>query len=374
MCKTQATVQVLEKLKPAERTDLNDTRNEYLFRTPLLADVLEPMLKDERDKPMLYLLLNIAQISFTSAFFVYYVNIQGWSAWARHLCGVAHVVTLLVLFLERFMLMMHFSSHRTIFRNEALNSAIVWIYAPFFGVPNGVYKLHHVIMHHIENNHELDSTSTEPFQRDSWAHFLQYWARFVFGVWIELPLYCLQTKRWEWAQRLLAGLGSYVITSVLLAKYVNFTATFYVFNLTYIIAMSALAFGNWSQHIFINPEDSTSNFGLTYNCLDNGANKRTFNDGYHAIHHINARLHWSEIPEYFLNNKDKHLQGGALTFRGLDFFEVGMFTMTKQLRKVAEHYVHLGSEDTAPTVEEVEAKLRKWLAPIHRDPVADKAR
>lgn len=332
------------------------------------------MLKDERDKPMLYLLLNIAQISFTSAFFVYYVNIQGWSAWARHLCGVAHVVTLLVLFLERFMLMMHFSSHRTIFRNEALNSAIVWIYAPFFGVPNGVYKLHHVIMHHIENNHELDSTSTEPFQRDSWAHFLQYWARFVFGVWIELPLYCLQTKRWEWAQRLLAGLGSYVITSVFLAKYVNFTATFYVFNLTYIIAMSALAFGNWSQHIFINPEDSTSNFGLTYNCLDNGANKRTFNDGYHAIHHINARLHWSEIPEYFLNNKDKHLQGGALTFRGLDFFEVGMFTMTKQLRKVAEHYVHLGSEDTAPTVEEIEAKLRKWLAPIHRDPVADKAK
>mmetsp|Transcript_137643 Transcript_137643/g.326062 ORF Transcript_137643/g.326062 Transcript_137643/m.326062 type:complete len:375 (-) Transcript_137643:161-1285(-) len=374
MCKTQATVQVLEKLKPAERTDLNDTRNEYLFRTPLLADVLEPMLKDERDKPMLYLLLNIAQISFTSAFFVYYVNIQGWSAWARHLCGLAHVVTLLVLFLERFMLMMHFSSHRTIFRNEALNSAIVWIYAPFFGVPNGVYKLHHVIMHHIENNHELDSTSTEPFQRDSWAHFLQYWARFVFGVWIELPLYCVQTKRWEWAQRLLAGLASYVITSVFLAKYVNFTATFYVFNLTYIIAMSALAFGNWSQHIFINPEDSTSNFGLTYNCLDNGANKRTFNDGYHAIHHINARLHWSEIPEYFLNNKDKHLQGGALTFRGLDFFEVGMFTMTKQLRKVAEHYVHLGSEDTAPTVEEVEAKLRKWLAPIHRDPVADKAK
>jgi len=374
MCKTQATVQVLEKLKPAERTDLNDTRNEYLFRTPLLADVLEPLLKDERDKPMLYLLLNIAQISFTSAFFVYYVNIQGWSAWARHLCGIAHVVTLLVLFLERFMLMMHFSSHRTIFRNEALNSAIVWIYAPFFGVPNGVYKLHHVIMHHIENNHELDSTSTEPFQRDSWAHFFQYWARFVFGVWIELPLYCVQTKRWEWAQRLLAGLASYVIASVLLSKYVNFTATFYVFNLTYIIAMSALAFGNWSQHIFINPEDSTSNFGLTYNCLDNGANKRTFNDGYHAIHHINARLHWSEIPEYFLNNKDKHLKGGALTFRGLDFFEVGMFTMTKQLRKVAEHYVHLGSEDTAPTVEEVEAKLRKWLAPIHRDPVADKAK
>ena len=50
--------------------------------------------------------------------------------------------------------MMHFSSHRTIFHNDILNelqvkasseslATEVWLYAPFFGVPIGVYKLHH---------------------------------------------------------------------------------------------------------------------------------------------------------------------------------------------------------------------------------------
>mmetsp|Transcript_16402 Transcript_16402/g.30901 ORF Transcript_16402/g.30901 Transcript_16402/m.30901 type:complete len:375 (+) Transcript_16402:119-1243(+) len=374
MCKTQATVQVLDKLKPADRSDLSNYRNEYLFRTPFVADAMEPLLKDDRDRPMLYLLLNIAEILFPGALIVFYVNIQGWAAPLRHLIGLLHIATIVVLFLERFMLMMHFSSHRTIFHNNFLNSAIVWLYAPMFGVPAGVYKLHHVIMHHIENNHELDASSTEPFQRDSWTDFARYWARFAFGVWIELPYYCLQSKRWEWLKTLCLGLASSVVTVFCLAKYVNFTATFYVFMLPYVVVMSALAFGNWSQHIFINPEDSTSNFGLTYNCLDNPANKRTFNDGYHAVHHLNARLHWSEIPEYFLANKEKHVSGGALTFRGVDFFEVGMLTMTKQLKKLAQYYVHLGSEDTAPTVDEVEAKLRSWLVPIHRDPTAAKAK
>ncbi|CAJ1419269.1 unnamed protein product [Effrenium voratum] len=372
MCKTEGSVQVLSKLKPAERTDLDGSRNEYLFRTPILSDKLQPLLKDPRDAPMLHLMLNIAELVVPGVIMVFAVNLLGMAGWVRHFVGVTYILSVFGLFLERFMLMMHFSSHRTIFQNDTLNALQVWLYAPFFGVPMGVYKIHHVIMHHIENNHELDASSTEQFQRDSWAHFFRYWARFVFGVWIELPLYCLQSKRWEMAKTLIVGLGGYICFLYVLATYVNFTATLYAFMIPYVIAMSALAFGNWSQHIFVNPEDSMSNFGLTYNCLDNGANKRTFNDGYHAIHHINARLHWSELPEYFLQNQDKHISGGALTFRGVDFFEVGVYTMTKQLNKLAPYYVHLGSEETKPSLQEIEDKLRKWRPKrkslIWRDP------
>eukprot|EP00440_Ansanella_granifera_P056994 gb/GFBE01061785.1/.p1 GENE.gb/GFBE01061785.1/~~gb/GFBE01061785.1/.p1 ORF type:complete len:162 (+),score=47.35 gb/GFBE01061785.1/:1-486(+) len=149
-----------------------------------------------------------------------------------------------------------------------------------------------------------------------------------------------------------------------MAKYVNFTATAYVFFATYVVAMTAMSFGNWSQHIFVNPENSHSNYQLTFNCIDTPANKRTFNDGYHVIHHLNARLHWSEIPEYFLKNKDKHNDNLALTFRGLDFFEVGVLVMTKQLPKLAEHYVHLGSEDTAPTRSQIVDRMQGWLRPL----------
>jgi len=374
MCKTEEVgVQMLTELKPAERSDLNSMRNEYLFRTPILSDMLLPLLKDKRDEPMLHLMLNIAEFVIPSVTLIYAVNFAAMPSWVRHLIGLTHMVMMLVLFLERFMLMMHFSSHRTIFSNHILNELLVVLYAPFFGVPMAVYKLHHVIMHHIENNHELDASSTEKFQRDSWAHFFRYWLRFVWGVWIELPLYCIQTKRWEWAAKLVGGLASYFAMIVLLAKYVNFTATFYTFMLPYVVGMSALSFGNWCQHIFVNPEDSLNNFGLTYNCIDNGANKRSFNDGYHAIHHLNARLHWSELPTYFVENQEKHIAGGALTFRGVDFFEVGVFTMTKQLNKLAKYYVHLGPEDTRPSLKEVEDKLRSWLVPVERVEKSKKA-
>ena len=49
---------------------------------------------------------------------------------------------------------------------------------PFFGIPPGMYRLHHVVMHHIENNvFDEDLSSTEPYRRDSFAHWLVYFAR-----------------------------------------------------------------------------------------------------------------------------------------------------------------------------------------------------
>merc|ERR1711879_324864 len=128
---------------------------------------------------------------------------------------------------------------------------------------------------------------------------------------------------------------------------------------------AAMSFGNWSQHIFVNPSDAQNNYALSYNCIDTPVNKTTFNDGYHIIHHVNARLHWSEMPKYFYDNKEKHIRGGALTFRGLHFFDVGFLVMTKQLRKLAEeHYVHLGDASSAPGIDAVEERLRAWLKPV----------
>lgn len=44
--------------------------------------------------------------------------------------------------------------------------------APLYGVPPGTYRLHHVIMHHVEDNKTgWDLSATEGFQRDNLAHF-----------------------------------------------------------------------------------------------------------------------------------------------------------------------------------------------------------
>lgn len=365
-------VQVLEKVVNSDHTA---ERNEYHFRTPLLVTAMSPLLKDQRDVPMLCLLLNIIEFVVPGVFLLYGLNL--WSpalpVALRHLVGLVYFLALVLSFQERFTLMLHFASHRGLFKNEVLNSSLNWVVAPFFGIPCGVYKLHHVVMHHIENNHDFDTSSTEGYQRDSWIDFLRYWLHFAVLIWIELPHYTIRTKRFEWSRTLIVGLTVWLSTIVVLAMYVSFVGTLWVFIIQHVFAMSVMAFGNWSQHIFVNPQDPTSNYALTYNCIDTKVNQTTFNDGYHVIHHCNARLHWSELPSNFVQTKDKHFQEGALTFRGLHFFDVGILVMTKRIRKLAEHFVYLGPEASAPTIGEVEKKLHSWLLPIPREAAKKKA-
>ena len=67
----------------------------------------------------------------------------------------------------------------------------------------------------------------------------------------------------------------------------------------------ALMLGNFSQHIFVDPKDPASNYGLATNHLKVPFNMVTFNDGYHITHHVNSHCHWSEMPLHFINNIDK---------------------------------------------------------------------
>eukprot|EP00933_Yihiella_yeosuensis_P044530 TRINITY_DN39771_c0_g1_i1.p1 TRINITY_DN39771_c0_g1~~TRINITY_DN39771_c0_g1_i1.p1 ORF type:complete len:382 (-),score=53.28 TRINITY_DN39771_c0_g1_i1:343-1488(-) len=358
--KSPAKVQVLSNIK---NSDLTAERNEYHFKTPVVSELLRPHLRDERDMPMVYLILNILEYTIPGVSLVYAVNLMDFSTRTCNLVGLVYMVLLYVLFLERFILCMHFSSHRSMWKYEPLNGMLVWIFSPFFGVPAGVYKLHHVIMHHIENNHELDISSTERFQRDSIVDFGKYWFHFVAAIWFELPQYCVLSKRYAWMGRLVCGLCWYLGLIACMFR-VSPLATLWVFIIPYVITMSAMAFGNFAQHMFVNPEERHSNYQLTYNCIDAPGNQTTFNDGYHIVHHANARLHWTEMPQYFYDNLDKHEKNAAMTFRGIHFFDVGVLVLTGQLRRLAEHYVHIGSEATAPSLDEIEAKMRSWLKPV----------
>ena len=41
--------------------------------------------------------------------------------------------------------------------------------------------------------------------------------------------------------------------------------------------------------------------GGRYNCVNHFENQKTFNDGYHVIHHIKPGLHWTMLPQEFEN-------------------------------------------------------------------------
>jgi len=363
----KAGVKRVQCLDDIENSDLTAARNEFHFRTPYLVDRLSGLLKDQRDVPMLSLMLNIAEYFMIGVPFVFGINLYRpeLPLYVRNLAGLVYVVTYVILFQERFTLCLHFSSHRKMFDNKFLNCINGYLFAPFFGIPPGLYHIHHVLMHHTENNHGLDASATEEFQRDSLVAFLTYWYRFLLRIHVDLSYYGYATKKYDWLAKSYISLTVWGGSIYFLATKVNFVATMWVLVVPHIFAMSVMAFGNWSQHIFVNPADCQSNFGLTYNCMDTPVNQTTFNDGYHVVHHLNARLHWTEMPAYFYQTRQKHIDNGAITFRGVHFFDVGALVMTGQVRKLAEkYYVHLGSKETAPTVDEVEAKLHTWLKPV----------
>ncbi len=60
------------------------------------------------------------------------------------------------------------------------------------------------------------------------------------------------------------------------------------------------------QHVFVDPDMPHDTYRSTYNCLDCFYNRLTYQDGYHILHHSNAKTHWSDVPQTFLNKLDDH--------------------------------------------------------------------
>jgi fatty acid desaturase len=268
----------------------------------------------------------------------------------------------MLLFQERFLLCLHYYSHVGLFKNRTLNFVVPLAVSPFFGVPSGMYFLHHVVMHHSDNNQRgFDLSSTEQYQRDNFLHFLHYWLRFLLAIWVELPYYAWTRMRYS-TSALVTG-AMCVFWSVLVCLYsINPCGTFWVFLLPVVVNSFLLMFGNWSQHIFINPEKPRSNYHLTYNVINDECNQRSFNDGYHIEHHLHARRHWTELPSHFAANIKTYAEQDAIVFQQLDPVKVGILVFLQKYDTLASHLVQL--KEPKRSAREVEAFLRARLVPI----------
>ena len=272
---------------------------------------------------------------------------------------------------------MHYAAHRPLFSPsklgllaQALNAFPLVVLSNFYGMPAGAYYLHHCIMHHQANNlFPYDVSSTMPYDRSRPLHFAMYVMNFLLHTFIYLPYYAIKKGRVAIGLMALGCFAAYFKAYLMIAaaQPVFFTISL---GVSFVLGPIALMLGNYSQHIFVDPDDPTSNYGLACNHLNAPFNMLTFNDGYHITHHLTSICHWSEMPLHFIKNIEKYEKGGAIIFRGINFDDItfNVFAGEKGLRRLASCIVQL--TPVHKSEEELIAMMRKRLRPITTGPHA----
>jgi fatty acid desaturase len=313
-------------------------------------DAIDALINDPRDRPFVILMTIIGVMvpPFGIAFFVPGV-FRWWLAFV-YLNMVAFV------FLDRFILMMHNTSHRPLFRRRWMNNIIPWFLGPFFGQTPESYFAHHIGMHHPENNLDADLSSTMPYQRDSAPQFLLYYFRFLIRGLPDLARYLTEHDRKKLRTRMLLGEISWIVATVALMFY-NWQATIVVLVFPLFAVRFLMMAGNWGQHAFVDEKTPEVAYRNSIVVLDDRYNRRAFNDGYHIGHHIKATRHWTEMPADFEQNRETYAREGAIVFKDISYFVVWWFLMLHQYKKLAHYYYPLG--DTRPSDEEIIALLRE---------------
>ena len=270
--------------------------------------------------------------------------------------GVAHLA-LVLYFLGPFVLMLHNTSHRTLFRRpwQWMNHYIPWVLGPFFGESPGTYFADHVGMHHPENNLEGDLSSTLPYVRDSFAEFLRYFLRFFFCVIFEITLYLRRKRRRALMVHALTGevLLAGAVAGLML---VNARATLIAFVVPLVLTRFLMMAGNWGQHAFVDRAAPENCYRNSITCINTGYNARCFNDGYHIGHHLKPTRHWTEMPQDFWRHRQTYQAEGAIVFSGIDFFGVWLLLMFKRYDRLAGHVVPL--DGARPATADIVALLR----------------
>jgi len=316
-----------------------------------------PLLNDPRDVTFIALMMQCGLVALGGIGLFFAGPLFWWLA-------PVYLVLLFAGVIDRFTLMLHCTSHRQLFRpgNGKLNQIIPWVLGPFMGQTPETYFAHHVGMHHVEENRPGDLSSTERFQRDRLGHWLRYWGRFMTVGLFDLARYFSRRGKRRLLRKVILGEASYWIAMALLFC-MNPRATFVVFLLPYLVMRTLMMAGNWAQHAFICPGEPGHPLRASITCVGTRYNRRCFNDGYHAVHHVTPRCHWTEHPVEFERHLEEYGRNDAVVLRGLDYFQVWLLLMRGDWDRLARAFVRLPGAPER-THEEAIAFLRTRVRPI----------
>lgn len=188
--------------------------------------------------------------------------------------------------------------HNPFFFSRTLNRAFSVLNTLCIGVPQSLYRVHH-LHHHKYNNDAKDPvtgtthdvTSTFRFGKDGGEEIILTYA--LLGLF-------RSSFRYMWTQAKQKGLlGLVIAESLAFAAFVGVLVTanwrgflFFYVPVWYLGHVAAMA-ENYVEHHGAIPgnrkTDSVSAYGRAYNLI-------WFNNGYHQEHHWKPQVHWTEVP------------------------------------------------------------------------------
>ena len=269
-----------------------------------------PWLKDSRDLAFVRLGLRASGTLIPLAVLIFCVP-----PWLAALLAAPYLWLLYGHFGGPVMLMMHALFHHKTFVGPGL-----WLdrylrhgLPMLYGLQPFAYFPHHLLMHHTENNGRDDLSCTATYRRDDWRDFLRYWWRFMLGDNLRLARYLRLRGRKRALRRYVGGSLAWLLLVAGLL-WVAPLATLIVFVLPYILTRFFMMAGNWAQHAFVDPEAKDAGLGNAIVLVNARQNRRCFNDGYHALHHRSAGLHWAEMSARFQSDWRYYAEHRVLVF------------------------------------------------------------
>ncbi|MBJ6143498.1 fatty acid desaturase [Hymenobacter sp. BT559] len=321
-------------------------------------------LQDPRDLPFAHLMLKIAATMLPLAVALFVPALRG--AWWWAVFGLFFYFSN-ARFKGPFGLMLHCTSHRVLFKKQHgwLNHIIPWVLGPLFGQTPESYFVHHMGMHHPENNMPADESSTMAYKRDSLRGFLRYLGDFLLLGAVRLASYFTRRNKTTLRFRLLRGEMVYLGLVVVLS-FVSLRGTLAVFVVPFVLSRVIMMLGNWAQHAFVDAATPANCYTNSVTCINTAYNHKCWNDGYHISHHLKPALHWTDHPAHFRQHLGEYIAQKAIVFDGIHFLHIFFYLMAKRYDLLARHFVLLDGapRDEASVVAFLRSRTQRIALPV----------
>jgi len=193
----------------------------------------------------------------------------------------------------------HHHQHLFTFRNTTLNRGLEFIYALHTGVTTHLWRLHHVLGHHL-NFLDQEKDESRWMRKDgSKMGVIEY----TFNVAITAyPRGFAVGKKHPKQLRPFVVYSLITFAIVGLLVWYNPLQALFLFVLPMMTSLLFTAYVTYEHHSGLDTKDE---FEASYNNLNPLYNMLTGNLGYHTAHHHKQGVHWSKLPQLHETIKDK---------------------------------------------------------------------